>query len=206
MITYQVDMEDLTRIEAELGMVKDKTKAVMRTAINDTAKQTMQLLIVKAAQKYSIKDRQAVKKTLTLEKAKMSNLTATITSQGRVNELYNFRVNPNIYVRGGGIPGGYKGKVLRSNRGKKLVLKPGEDGDEYKAFIVRYKNGHMTVGQRVPGKRMKSNPKKEFVKSLLSPSVPKMLGGESGVYREINADVHKMLFNNIQKQILRYLK
>lgn len=205
MINYIVDMGSLTQIEAALGAHKDKTKQVLKTAINDTAKQTMQLLINTAAQKYAIRDKQAIKKTMTLEKAKVSKLVATITSKGRVNELYNFRVNPNVYVRGGGVPGGYKGQVVKAGRGKKLTLKPGASGDQYRAFIVRYKSGHMTVGQRVPGKRMKSNRRKEFVKSLLSPSMPKMLGGDNGVYNIINPQIYTMLQTNIQKQILRYL-
>lgn len=205
MINYIVDMGSLTQIEAALGAHKDKTKQVLKTAINDTAKQTMQLLINTAAQKYAIRDKQAIKKTMTLEKAKVSKLVATITSKGRVNELYNFRVNPNVYVRGGGVPGGYKGQVIKAGRGKKLALKPGASGDQYRAFIVRYKSGHMTVGQRVPGKRMKSNRRKEFVKSLLSPSMPKMLGGDNGVYNIINPQIYTMLQTNIQKQILRYL-
>lgn len=204
MINYQVDLQDLTEIEAALGMAKDKTKAVLKSAINDTAKETLNLLVKTAANQYAIKQGQ-VRKTMTLEKARVANLTATITSSGRVNELYNFKVNPNIYVRGGGVPGGYKGKVKRAGRTKPLILDPGADGDQYKAFIVRYKSGHMTVGQRVPGKRMKSNPQKEFVKSLLSPSVPKMLGDEKGVYGIVEPVIYDMLQRNIQKEMLRYL-
>lgn len=206
MINFRVEMGSLTEIEAALGMQKDKSRQVLKSAINNTAKQTMDLLIKTATASYLIKDKKAIKKTLTLEKAKAkNNLTATITSKGRVNELYNFRVAPRTYVRGGGVPGGYKGQVLRAGRGKKIVLKPHEDGDQYKAFVVQYKSGHMTIGQRVPGKRMKSNPNKEFVKSLLSPSVPKMLGNEEGVFGIVQPKMYEMLQSNIQEQIIRYL-
>lgn len=205
MINYEVNMDDLREIENMLGIYRDKSKIVLKNAINDTAKQTQKLLIQKTAEKYAIRDKNAIKKTMTLSTAKASKLVAVLTSKGRVNELYNFKVAPNIYVRGGGVPGGYKGKVIKSSRGKKLILKPQTADDQYKAFIVKYKSGHMTVGQRVPGKKMKSNPHKEFVKSLLSPSLPKMLGGEQGVFNDISPQVYEMLQDNIQKNLLKYL-
>lgn len=206
-IYFQVEMDDLREIEQALGMVKDKSKQVLKTAINNTARQTMNLMVTESARRYQITQRVQVKKTLSLDKkATASSLEAIVTSKGRVNELYNFKVNPRVYVRGGGVPGGYKGKVLRvGSSGKKLELKPG-DGDSYKAFVVRYKSGHITVGQRVPGKRMKSDPTKEAVKTLLSPSVPNMLGYEKGVFKVLKPKMYDLLQKNIQTQIIRYLK
>ena len=71
--------------------------------------------------------------------------------------------------------------------------------------MVRYKSGHMTVGQRVPGKRMRSDRRKEAVKTLLSPSVPTMLGHEQGVYREVEPQIQELLQKSIQEQIRRFL-
>ena len=204
MIHFQVEMQDLTRIESALGMMKDKSKMVLRTAINNTAKQTVNLLADEANQQYFI-TKAKVKKTISTKKATAGNLTAVITSAEPVNELYDFRVSPRTYIRGGGVPGGYKGNVRRNKTASKLVLKPGAAGDQYKAFVVRYKSGHITVGQRVPGKRMKSNPGKEFVKTLLSSSTPNMLGYEQGVYGVVEPKLYDMLQSNIQAQIQRYL-
>lgn len=204
MIHFQVEMQDLTRIEAALGMMKDKSKMVLRTAINNTAKQTVNLLSDEAHKLYYI-SKGKVKKTITTKKATAGNLEAVITSAEPVNELYDFKVSPRTYIRGGGVPGGYKGNVRRDKSASKLVLKPGAAGDKYKAFVVRYKSGHITVGQRVPGKSMKSNPQKEFVKTLLSPSTPNMLGYEQGVYGVVEPKMYDMLQQNIQTQILRYL-
>ena len=95
--------------------------------------------------------------------------------------------------------------MRRDKNAGSLVLKPGSGGDQYRAFVVKYKSGHMTVGQRVPGKRMKSQPDKEFVKSLLSPSTPNMLGYEEGVYGVVEPQMYDMLQRNIQKQIRRFL-
>lgn len=204
MIHFQVEMQDLTQIESALGMMRDKSKMVLRTAINNTAKETVTLLVDEANREYYIA-KSRVRKTLTTKKATVGKLEAIVTSSEPVNELYDFKVNPRTYIRGGGVPGGYKGNVRRDKSASKLVLKPGAAGDQYKAFVVRYQSGHITVGQRVPGKRMKSNPGKEFVKTLLSPSTPNMLGYEQGVYGVVEPKMYDMLQKNIQEQIQRYL-
>ncbi len=204
MIHFQVDMQDLTRIESALGMMKDKTKYVLRAAINTTAKQTVTLLADEANREYYI-SKAKVRKTLSIDRATVGTLTAIVTSAEPVNELYDFKVSPRTYIRGSGVPRGYKGNVRRDKNAGSLVLKPGSGGDQYRAFVVKYKSGHMTVGQRVPGKRMKSQPDKEFVKSLLSPSTPNMLGYEEGVYGVVEPQMYDMLQRNIQKQIRRFL-
>ena len=205
MIHFQVEMQDLTRIESALGMMKDKSKLVLRAAINNTAKQTVVLLTDEANREYYM-PKSKVKKTLSTKKATVGNLEAIVTSAEPVNELYDFKVNPRTYIRGGGVPSGYKGNVRRDKAASKLVLKPGASGDKYRAFVVKYKSGHVTVGQRVPGKRMKSNPSKEFVKTLLSPSTPNMLGYEQGVFGVVQPKMYDMLQQNIQTQIQRFLK
>lgn len=205
MIHFHVEMEGLHEIEQALGMAKDKSKKVLKAAINNTAKQTVALLVDEANREYYI-SKSRVKKTLSTKKATVGNLEAIITSAEPVNELYDFKVTPRTYIRGGGVPGGYKGNVRRDKAASKLVLKPGAARDKYKAFVVRYQSGHITVGQRVPGKRMKSNPEKEFVKSLLSPSTPNLLGYEQGVYGVVEPQMYDTLQRNIQEQIHRFLK
>lgn len=204
MIHFQVEMQDLTQIESALGMLKDKTKYVLRAAINATAKQTVRLLTEEANREYYISQGK-VKKTLSVKNATVGTLAATVTSKEPVNELYDFKVSPRTYIRGGGVAGGYKGNVRRDKEAAKLVLKPGAASDQYKAFVVKYQSGHVTVGQRVPGKQMKSKPDKEFVKTLLSPSTPNMLGYEKGVYGVVEPQMYDMLQRNIREQIERFL-
>lgn len=204
MIHFQVEMEDLTRIESALGMMKDKSKMVLRTAINNTAKETVTLLVDEANREYYI-SKSKVKKTMSTKKATVGKLEAVITSAESVNELYDFKVAPKAYRPHNRPPAGHTGNVRRDNSPKRLYLKPGAARDKYKAFVVRYQSGHITIGQRVPGKRMKSKPEKEFVKTLLSPSTPNMLGYEQGVYGVVEPKMYDMLQRNIQEQILRYL-
>lgn len=205
MIHFQVDMQDLTRIESALDTMRNKTKYVLRAAINATAKQTVTLLTDEANREYYI-SKAKVRKTLSVRNATTGTLTAVVTSTEPVNELYDFKVSPRTYIRGGGVPRGYKGNVRRDRSAARLVLKPGAAGDQYKAFVVRYQSGHITVGQRVPGKQMKSKPDKEFVKTLLSPSTPNMLGYEEGVYGVVEPQMYDMLQKNIQEQIHRFVK
>lgn len=205
MIYYHVEMEGLHEIEAALGMMKDKSKMVLRTAINNTAKQTVVLLVDEAAKQYYITSKTRVRKTLEVKKATASNLTAVVTSTGQTTEIYDFKVKPKAYTPRNRPKAGHTGNVKQSNPAKALYLKPGETKDKYKAFTVKYKSGHKSVAQRVPGTRMRDNPGKEGIKNLRSTSIPAMLGNEEGVYGVVNPKMYDMLQQNIQAQIVRYL-
>ena len=205
MIHFQVEMQDLTQIEAALGMTRDKSKMVLRTAINNTAKQTVTLLVNEANREYYI-SKGKVRKTMSTKKATTGKLEAIIKSEEPVNELYDFKVRPKAYAQHNRPLAGHTGNVRRDNSPSRLYLKPGASSDKYKAFVVKYQSGHITIGQRVPGKRMKSKPEKEFVKTLLSPSTPNMLGYEQGVYGVVEPQMYDTLQRNIQEQILRYMK
>ena len=89
MIHFQVEMQDLTKIEAALGMTRDKSKMVLRTAINNTAKQTVTLLVNEANREYYI-SKGKVRKTMSTKKATTGKLEAIIKSEEPVNELYDF--------------------------------------------------------------------------------------------------------------------
>lgn len=208
MIHFQVDMQDLTQIEAALGMMKDKSAMVLKAAINNTAKQTVQLLVDEANKEYQFTQPAQVRKTLNIEKkATAKNLTALVTSKGRVNELYNFMVKPRKYIRGGGVPGGYGAHTKRGAAYQNIFLKQGAaSGDKYRAFVVTYKSGHKTLAQRRPDRKMKSDPSKEFLKTLFAPSIPNILGDEQGVYGVVEPKMYDMLQQNIQTQILRFIK
>ena len=132
-------------------------------------------------------------------------MEAVIKATGATNELLDFRVKPSTYFPGGvGAPRMVYAKTLKDSSFKPVVLKPGATGDKYKGFVIQYQNGHRALAQRVPGKKMKSKPWKEAVKSLLSLSTPKM---EEKVYDEkISSDMYDVLQKNIQEQILRYMR
>ena len=55
MIHFQVEMQDLTKIEAALGMTKDKSKIALRSAINNAAKQIEKTMISDTKGRYIFK-------------------------------------------------------------------------------------------------------------------------------------------------------
>lgn len=207
MIHFQVEMQDLTQIEAALGMMKDKSKMVLRTAINNAAKQTENSMVDGAKSRFRYKSgtKGDIRAANKITKAKTSALYAMVEAQGPVNELLDFMVRPSTYFRGGrGAPKWVKVRARRDSSLAKLALRPGASGDQYKGFVIRYRNGHLAIAQRVPGKRMRSNYRKEAVKSLYSSSTPKM---EEIAYNEdVSGKVNDMLHRNIQEQIQRLLK
>lgn len=200
-----VEMEGLHEIESELGMLRDKSKIVLRGAINETAKLVNEGMISGAHQRYIFKKRKAdIKKANTVKRAKVSNLEARVEANGPQNELLDFRVQPSTYFPGSkGAPSWIKARALRSEKFKRIALRPNASGDKYKAFVVKYQSGHLALAQRVPGKRMKSNPHKEALKSLLSLSVPKM---EAVAYDEkLDGKVEDILAAHIETQIEKFL-
>ena len=140
MITYQVNMDDLREIEQYLGMARDKSKLVLRSAINDTAKDTQKLLLNETSARYMIK-RTKINKSMKISKATTGNLSAVIAVVSPTTELYDSKVSPRKYVHPRDYehkPNHYKGKVLRDSALSKLILKPGSSRDKYKAFVVKF--------------------------------------------------------------------
>lgn len=206
-IHYVVNMDDLTQIESALGMMKDKSKMVLRTAINNTAKQVEQRMSKETKQTYRYKNVRVsdIREANTIKKAKTSNLVAIIEARGTPNELLDFRVRPNNYFPGGkGAPEWVKAKGRADTSLKEIAREPESEGDKYKGFVVRFKNGHLAMVERVPGKHMRNNPQKEAIEALYSIATPKM---EEVVYLEkVDEDVEGLLMRNIQEQIQRYMR
>lgn len=200
MIHYIVSMDDLQGFEKALGMAKDKSKYILRAAINNSAKEVSKRMAKEAAQRYALnKGGQAAYKRINkIKKATIGSLAAIITATDSPLDLMDYKVNNRTYYPGGkGAPKQIKAKVLKSSRYKPLQAASG-----YKAFVVRYKSGHLAVAERVPGTRMRGSTK-EAIRSLYSISKSK---SEEVVFKKnIDAEVHSILAKNIQEQIARFL-
>lgn len=70
MINFEVNMDSLLEIEEALGAAKDKSKQVLKTAINNTAKDTINLLVNEANREHIIRKPSSVRKTLEVLPAK----------------------------------------------------------------------------------------------------------------------------------------
>lgn len=226
MIYFEVDTESFRKVYESLGSTKDKSRQILRTAINNTAKQTVNMLVDEVKKKYIMQKPNSVKKSLNMEKATIGRLEATIRSNGHTNELFSFSVRPRTYNPSARPKAGHKGRVATANSAKYLSYAPGSQ-DKHKAFTVKFKSGHISIAQRIPGshrgmpnkfgKRALPRPRHPFdeeaIKTLYSPSIPKLLeslwGGEiddTAVSKHISPQVYKMLRDNVNTQIARYMK
>ena len=204
-----VEMGDLREIEKALGMAKDKSRVILRAAINNAAKQLEGGMVEGARKRYRFKGgKSQIRKANTVRKASVSRLSAIVSAKGRANSLTYFDVTPMVYVPGGWNPiEWYRARVLRQGRLERIAARPYARGDKYKGFIIRFTNRtgpeHYALAERVPGKRMKSNPRKEAVKSLSAISTPQ---AEEAAYRyEMGGDVEGILMKSIQEQMYRFL-
>ena len=217
MIGYTVSIEGLVELEMDLNMSKDKTKNILRTAINNTAKKVEKQMYTEAGKRYALKEgKQGYHKVNKIEKAKVSRLYATIIAASRPADTYKFMVRPDTYFKGSkGAPSWIKAKTLKKGGhlvGMALKKNSGGKGDKYKAFVVKYHNvsnagaisDHTALAERVPGSHMKSNPHKEALKSLYSTTQAK---GEEVVYKtKIDSTVYSTLSEQIRITIPKYVK
>lgn len=208
MVTVEVNRNNLKLIENRLGNLKNKSKEVLKKAVNDTAKQARKELAQQAQKTYVVKNGK-FNKAMKIKKASNSNPTAIISATGGAMELMDFKVSQINYVedengkikekkkaakfrtgleRGNAI----SAKVLKKGGMKKLIK-----GD-IKAFVTKFSNGHVSVLQRIGKKRLP-------VKKLLSPSIPKMIGNEKRVFKVVKPNIDKNLRDNINKHIEKVL-
>lgn len=198
----RVEMGSLKEIENDLGQMKDKSKMALKAAINEVAKDLNKKLMSGTRDRYIMSKDSKLSSANKVESAKVGNLTATITVKSGIGELYKYSVRPRGYTPGG--PGrgtSISGQVRRDSGAKTLAL-GGSGSDQHKAFVVQYKSGHITVAQRVPGKKMRGK-NKEAIKTLQSNSITK---SEEMVYREsLEGKVDDMMADAIHRQVERYL-
>jgi hypothetical protein len=209
MIGYTVSIEGLVELEMDLNMSKDKTKNILRTAINNTAKKVESQMSQKAGQRYTLKEgRKGYHSINKIDKAKISKLYATITAASRPTDLKEYTVKPETYFPGSkGAPKWIKAKTLKKGgRLTSMALRKnaGGNADKYKAFVVKYASQHLALAQRVPGKHMDSKPNKELIRSLYATNKAK---GEEVVYKKgIDSTVYSTLSEQIRITIPKYVK
>lgn len=199
-ITIQVQESDLNDIEKRLNGIK-KPQSVVKTAVNNTAKQAQKLLATKASKEYAGKaaKRGAIMSASSITKGSAGSPIAVIKFRSAVHEIKEFHVSSiaisKTTYRKNGKRGGkkIKGNVLKG-KSKRLD----------NAFVVQFENGHVSVVSRVPGTQMKHNSKKEKIRKLLSPSYPVMIGGDK-VYGETSNEIAEILNGEIEKVMAKVL-
>ena len=200
----RVEMSSLKEIGQALGQTKDQSNKALKAAINSTAKELKKNLMKGARQRYKMGGelRAELPGANKVKSGTVRHLEAEVRVTSEIGELNDYDVKPRGYVPGGLGRGTWvSGRAKKSAGYRQLALRPG-GGDQYKAFVVKFKSGHVTAAQRVPGKMMRDK-KKEAIKSLLANSITK---DEEIVYREeYEAKMEDELAKAIQQQVERFL-
>lgn len=191
-----------TSVEKMLSILEGpEVSRVLSYAVNDTAERARTLLLQRAQQEYVVK-KGRFNKALKFDKASPAQPTAILSSNGRAMELIDFKVSPARYATGMDKPSIYRGKVLRKS--KMTELQTGN----IKAFIAKFKNGHVSVVERVEDaakRKPKSSLGNRYLRKLLSPSIPQMIGNEDKVYGAVSGDIENMLQESLYRHVNRIL-
>lgn len=186
MIVIKVDASAVTRAQKELSGVKGKVPQALKSAVNTAAKQARERLVAQAQKAYTVKAGR-LKKAVTIKNANVRNLTAVITARGKPMELKDFKTSPASPPKKQRKRAKTRAKVYSVSQ-----LKPLEKNG-IKAFVTRFKNGHVSVAQRKTKKRLP-------IKVLFSTSIPHMIGNEEQVYQIILPDVQRIYGDEVSKQ------
>ena len=196
----------------QLGALQDKTPAVLRAAINSTARAVRKQLAADAKKRYQLADPKELNatKAMKLRSATGSRASARLISTGAMKDLMDFLVSPTD-VSNGKVPSEYSAKVLAASSLTPLGKSP-------KPFVTTFASGHTAIVVRVPGQRYSDNAaikareasqgKKanmDKLVKLLSPAVPHMIGNEEG-QQQAQALVGEMLPQLLQKEIEKTLR
>ncbi len=166
----------------ELGK-ESRMNDVLKKAINETAAKGKKELWKGVKRTYTLKEFTAgdVKKKSYSARHPGAVLTVTGPVLGIVK---NYEMMPNVDKDAA------KLKVFRSGALKALEIH--NSTSVYKAFVERMKSSHVGIFQRVPNKRMKSNPKKSAIKEIMSLSKSKaaeMIYEKNGMHTELQEEL-----------------
>lgn len=159
-------------------------------AINRAADSSKTAASKKVREEYTVKARDIASK-IRVEKASTASLLALVTSTGGVLPLSKFQVRPS-------------NPDPRRKTPIVVRVKKGAGGPIKHAFVAQMANGYVSVFHRVPGERMKSNPKKQKITENYGPSIPQMMGSES-VSKHIETRAQEQIILRLEHEIGRLL-
>jgi hypothetical protein len=196
---------EIEKIIGQLTKISDQLKSpqILQTALKNTARKVRAQLVKEAQEKYATSDKNLLrnnKKTADIISGKGAEAFAEIKSQGEMLDIMNFMTRPNTKT------GAAAAKVFNSGDMKAL------ERDGSRAFVTRFRSGHVAIVQRVPRKEYeepgKTNRAEKYgknadmtkIKKILSPSVPHQLGSgqaiphaQSLVYETMQAEIQKVI-------------
>jgi len=175
-------------------------KEVMRKAIRETAKSIQERLHTETRAMYTIKRSAFKKSDIKVKNPTRNQLRAFLEVEGEPLALkgsYSSRKNAKRK--------GASAMVMAGGKMKELKVESG--GRTYKAFMATMTNvskegkvsEHVGIFQRVPGKHMKKDPRREAIKQIYAPARSK---AAERTYRErIDSDAKGELSYRLHKHI-----
>ena len=207
-VKIEVPENIISDVEKQLEGVKGKTKTkVLKTAVNNTAKKAQRLLAEKTAKTYVGKHtrRNAVVRNSVIKKGTAESPTSEIGFASPMMEIKDYHVSSLAISKTFYTKSGKRSK--KTLKGK--VLNGGAKKLEH-AFVVQFKNGHVSVVSRVPGVNAKqyagkpNKPHYEKLKKLLSPSISIAVGGDR-VYGQSQKEIEEILLEEVNKTMKKVL-
>lgn len=204
-------------VQRALGDLKNKTPAAVKVTINATARQARKLMIAEAKARYAVnaKGQQHLKDLVQRKKATNTSLNAEIHIASMRNDLGYFKYSPtgiftgrDVFTRAADV---VVAKVLKASGMKPLS----GDGTHSKGFLIKYKSGHIGMGQRLIGSNSdrevtengyprwrNADGKIEKVQTMGSPSATAM---HHTIWPIVEPDVEDYLQARLNEQVQKVL-
>jgi len=179
----EIDDKQLERVKTVLASVPKGANRAVSSAVNRAASAARTEAVKQVRAQYIIKA-QDVRSPMSIEKASMSGLMATLRASGRVIPLSKFRISPASPPQT---------RPLRAQ-----VRKGSAGGTLRHAFVARMPSGHIGAYMRKTSKRLP-------IKELFGPSVPHMIGNKE-VMGKIEERAVEVLDERLEHEITRLLK
>lgn len=168
-VTYDRDSLTLTvddtQVAEALGKLKGKTPAVLKVAINRTARQARKDIIAASKARYDLtaRGKEKLKQLQMRKKATNAVLLAELrqSDEGLPLDYAYFRHTPTTVFKGRNVrnaPEYVRGRVLKGQAMRKLAAEVSQVyGSVSKGFLVEFKSSHIGMVQRDIGSRSRSN-------------------------------------------------
>lgn len=215
---------DAEEIAQRLGTLSGKTSAVVKVAVNSTAREARRLMLQEALRRYAINARgqKYLRELKQSKKATNARPVAELSIggyrgfAGLRNDLAYYKVspsNPYMGISWKNAPKFFRGKVLKQESMAKLT----GNGRYSKGFLVRFKSGHVGMVQRELGVESKSKKtasgkprwktsKTKMVEKLRTMGSPSATAIHNQTWKAVQPQVQDILDEYVEKRIEQLLQ
>ncbi len=198
LIDIRIEEDVIAGINRRLGELQGKSPSILKKEINNAAAQMKKSLSREAKKKYVNTDVGMFRDAMDVKKAAVGKLAAVIEAKGHPESLIKFQTS-------GGTDGqSVSAKVFRESKLEELTNTKAQPN--IKAFITKFKNGHVAVVQRTEKGKIPASSKlgRRYIRELKGPSIPHMLGLRS-LPETAKEDTLEQLHRNLDNHVAKML-